>query len=175
MHLCICVSWSHLGWSSLHAGLCLYISCPTLKSTTAAHFSLLHVTAHWWGAAVSLPGLQTFPSVLYSWLPVGTDRRCCGLWAAVQHCTMTLDFLRKRREAHWFLKTSDVFSGKTEAAVRVLWEEIQYRPNVLFKSLTKDRDIPVTNQNEQLLSKDRIMLSTNPPRGKAEKLRLVRL
>lgn len=31
---------------------------------------------HSCGAAVSLPGVQTWPSVLCSWLTVGTDRRC---------------------------------------------------------------------------------------------------
>lgn len=173
VHLCICVSWSHLGWSSLLAGLCLCISFPTVKSAIAAHFSFLCVILMRCCCVPSWsPDLAFCPLLLAaSGHRQEMHRVGSGVLCSTTHWPLT--FLTKRREAHWFLQTSDVFSGKTEAAVRVLWE-IQYRPDVLFKSLTKDRDIPVINQNEQLLSKDQIVLSINPQRGKAEKLRLMR-
>lgn len=122
----VCVSWSHLGWSFPHAGLCLYISCPTVKSAIAAQFSFLHVTAHWWGASVSLPGLQTCPPVLCSWQEMHPVDCCATL-----HTDPWLSWERGGKLTDFF-KLLMCFQAK----LKQLWEfcEKKYNIGLMFFS-----------------------------------------
>lgn len=152
VHLCICASWNHLDSFSLREGLFLHISCLTIKSGIAAHLSFLRATAHWQGCCCSPSWIPDLPSCP---LALGTSGHgqevLLGLWGgATQHCTLTPNFPEKEEGSSLIsLNFWCVFQQNWSGCIS--WDEIWYRLNVcfffFFKSLTKDRDIPITNQN----------------------------
>lgn len=147
VHLCTCISWNHLDHSSFHSGLCLHISWPATKSGMAAHLSFLCGTACWQGCCCSPSQTWKFPSCSLALAAGGYGQEMlAGLWGTVQNCILSPNFPKKEEESSLIsLNCWCVFRQDWSSCV--LWEEIQYKLNVFFKSLAKDRDIPITNQN----------------------------